>query len=219
MHTLNIDIAYDFICPWCWIGHRHLEQALHQAGIGAAQLHVRYLPFELNAAMPPEGLDRRAYRSAKFGSWERSLAMDANVAAAGRAVGLAFNYERVLRTPNTRLAHHLMQFAQLHAPMAAAPLYAAIFTAYFSEGEDIGALDILLALADRAGLPQHLVRGWLDRAVASGAPALDPALLGDIRSVPTLRIGDIEIIGAQPANVLLPALVAALEQASATELP
>ena len=40
--------------------------------------------------MPRGGLDRKAYRSAKFGSWEKSLALDSQVAHAGRDAGLRF---------------------------------------------------------------------------------------------------------------------------------
>jgi predicted DsbA family dithiol-disulfide isomerase len=49
--------------------------------------------------MPLEGMDRKAYRSAKFGSWERSQALDAQVASVGKANRIAFNYERVERPP------------------------------------------------------------------------------------------------------------------------
>jgi predicted DsbA family dithiol-disulfide isomerase len=45
--------------------------------------------------MPREGIDRRAYRTRKFGSWERSLELDARVAAAGRGEGLVFNFDRM----------------------------------------------------------------------------------------------------------------------------
>ena len=71
MQAIQIEINYDFICPWCWIGQRNLAAALAQAGTGAA-VSIRYVPFELNPLMPVEGMDRRAYRSQKFGSWARS---------------------------------------------------------------------------------------------------------------------------------------------------
>jgi predicted DsbA family dithiol-disulfide isomerase len=37
--------------------------------------NIIWRPFELNPDMPKAGLDRKAYRSAKFGSWERSQAL------------------------------------------------------------------------------------------------------------------------------------------------
>ena len=74
---VTIDIYSDVICPWCFVGKRRMEKGL--AGQAAA---VRWHPFELNPDMPREGVERRAYRVRKFGSWERSLELDAQV---GRA--------------------------------------------------------------------------------------------------------------------------------------
>ena len=28
MHSSKIQVTYDFICPWCWIGEENLERAL-----------------------------------------------------------------------------------------------------------------------------------------------------------------------------------------------
>jgi predicted DsbA family dithiol-disulfide isomerase len=75
MNALNIEIFSDLICPWCSIGKRRLEAALKI--LGANELpNIIWRPFELNPDIPKMGLNRKAYRSAKFGSWERSQAMD-----------------------------------------------------------------------------------------------------------------------------------------------
>ncbi|MGF6933423.1 hypothetical protein OKW41_002562 [Paraburkholderia sp. UCT70] len=70
MERAKITIAYDFICPWCWIGHRNLEAG--KALDDLPELDVRYLPFELNPEIPPQGMHGRAYRRLEFGSWTRS---------------------------------------------------------------------------------------------------------------------------------------------------
>ena len=72
---LRIEIASDVICPWCYIGKRRLEKAIALHG---DPVKVRWLPFQLNPAMPKEGIGRRAYRTQKFGSWERSQELDAH---------------------------------------------------------------------------------------------------------------------------------------------
>src|SRR3984957_20538265 len=79
----RLDIVSDTICPWCYVGERHLEAALPILAKEGLAFEIRWRPFLLNPDIPEEGVDRRAYRSAKFGSWERSLALDAQVAAAG----------------------------------------------------------------------------------------------------------------------------------------
>ncbi|MGU3346013.1 DsbA family protein [Pseudomonas monsensis] len=94
MHSSTIQVTYDFICPWCWIGEENLERALAATGFSTSH-SIRFLPYQLNPDMPVQGMDRKAYRSGKFGSWARSQALDAQVTHAGKAVGLEFDYERV----------------------------------------------------------------------------------------------------------------------------
>jgi hypothetical protein len=103
---IHIDVTSDFICPWCYIGEKRLTQAIASLPVGIdVQLH--WLPFELNPDMPTEGMDRRACRSRKFGSWERSQAMDAQTVLSGKGDGATFAYDAITRTPNTFLAHRV----------------------------------------------------------------------------------------------------------------
>src|SRR5471032_674067 len=87
--TLAIEVISHAICPWCWVAKRRLDRAI-AALAPDVTASVTWRPFELNPETPKAGLDRRAYRSAKFGSWQRSQALDAQVAAAGRLDGLVF---------------------------------------------------------------------------------------------------------------------------------
>ncbi|PZP30951.1 MAG: DsbA family oxidoreductase [Roseateles depolymerans] len=208
MQTPDIVITYDFICPWCWIGHAHLRQALAGSALPRTPT-VSYRPYELNPTMPRTGMNRREYRSAKFGSWAHSQALDADVTLAGRRLGLAFHYERVERTPNTRLAHQLMLHAQAQGDAArSAALCEAIFSAYFSQGRDIGEPAVLLSLAADAGLALPAVRELLGgrQGEQQVVDAEVQAQRDGVRSVPSLRIGAALISGAQPAPVLAEAL-------------
>jgi predicted DsbA family dithiol-disulfide isomerase len=208
MKSVDIQITYDFICPWCWIGHSHLKTALAQLPPDTP-VAIQYAPCELNPDMPEDGVDRKTYRSAKFGNWARSQAMDAEAALAGKRAGIDFRYDRVAITPNTRLAHRLMSFAagkgDAHKTDA---LFAAVFHAYFSEGRNIGNAEVLVALASQAGFDAQEVRDVMataagEREVAAGERQ---ARIDGIRSVPALRIGGSLISGAQPPAVFLQAL-------------
>ncbi|MXN30514.1 DsbA family oxidoreductase [Delftia sp. CH05] len=204
MNPVEIQVTYDFICPWCWIGHEHLKAALKEANLEVAPT-VKYLPYELNPAMPKDGQNRKAYRSAKFGSWVRSQAMDADVTLAGKRAGVEFNYDRVEVTPNTRLAHRLMFFAQGKGDVAkTAALFEAIFSAYFSEGQNIGTAEVLVKLAERAGFDADAVRSLLATNDGEREVVADElrAQVAGIRSVPTVRIDGVPVSGAQPASVL-----------------
>ncbi|MGF6773766.1 putative DsbA family dithiol-disulfide isomerase [Paraburkholderia sp. GAS199] len=217
MQDIQIEVNYDFICPWCWIGQRNLTAALQQTDAGTA-VSIRYVPFELNPAMPAEGMDRRVYRSQKFGSWARSQIMDAQVTAAGLAGGVHFHYDTVARTPNTRLAHRLMQFAQQrNDARATGSLYEALFAAYFAQGRDIGALDTLAAIAAEQGFDADDVRAYL--LSDSGEREVDAARarssqLG-VQAVPTILIDGTAISGAQPPVVFVNALRSAGQRKAA----
>jgi predicted DsbA family dithiol-disulfide isomerase len=90
-------------------------------------------------------VERASYRAAKFGSVERGAELDANVAHAGRAVGLEFRHDRMLRTPNTIAAHRLIRWA-------GEPIVEPLFQAYFQDGQDIGDHAVLAAIAASIGL-------------------------------------------------------------------
>jgi predicted DsbA family dithiol-disulfide isomerase len=207
INPIEIVVSSDFICPWCWVGHRRLIDGIRLASLKAVP-RVRYAPFEINPSMPPTGMSRREYRCTKFGSWARSQAMDAEVQVAGAPLGLQFNFARLDLTPNTRLAHRLVIFAQAqNDPARTDALFDAIFAAYFSEGRDIGSLEALLALAEAAGFDRAGARAFLtsaagDEEVAASAQAPGSA----IRSLPTVWIDGAQVSGAQPAEALADAL-------------
>src|SRR5947209_19014769 len=108
--VLHIDVVSDVICPWCYIGKRRLEKAV-AAIEGEYEVRVRWLPFQLNPTMAKDGISRRDYRTKKFGSWQRSLELDAKVVAVGKEEGIHFAFDRIERTPNTLNAHRLIWLA------------------------------------------------------------------------------------------------------------
>lgn len=148
--TPTIEVVSDVICPWCFIGKRRLEKALALLD-NPSDVQVVWRPFQLNPRMPPEGMERRAYRTAKFGSWERSLALDAQVAEAGRGEGIVFAFDRMQRTPNTLDAHRLLWLAgNLGVQGGVAE---SLFRGYFTTGADLNDRPTLIALAAEGGVP------------------------------------------------------------------
>jgi predicted DsbA family dithiol-disulfide isomerase len=214
---IEISVNYDFICPWCWIGYLSLASGIRAANL-PVPVSIQYVPFELNPTMPVNGMKRREYRTAKFGSWVRSQGMDAQVAATGRAAGVQFNYDKVSRTPNTRLAHQLMQYAlsigEAHKTEA---LYQSIFAAYFSAGRDIGLPGTLVDIAAVAGFDAAATEDYLTqgRGLPNVLEAQRLAQQQGIRSVPAVFIAGVAISGAQPPAVFASALQAALGRSAA----
>ena len=146
---LKIEIVSDVICPWCFIGKRRFEKALQllQPGI---ETEVHWRPFELNPDLPAGGMDRKLYRTRKFGSWERSQALDAQLAEAGAGEGIHFAFDRMERTPNTFDAHRVIWLADRQGVQDA--VVEALFRAYFLDARDIGDREVLAQVAGAAGL-------------------------------------------------------------------
>jgi len=147
---ISITVYSDVICPWCYVGKRRLEAALAEGGPSMiGHMSFSWRPFELNPDMPAGGMERRSYRAAKFGD-ARSAELDLKMAETGRELGIAFAFDRMQRTPNTRLAHRLIWEAGRQGCQDA--MVERLFHGYFEEGLDIGATDILRDLADKCGL-------------------------------------------------------------------
>jgi predicted DsbA family dithiol-disulfide isomerase len=178
------------------------------------QTRVVFLPYELNPGMPVEGVDRKAYRSAKFGSWARSQAMDAQVEQAGREAGLEFNYPLTKRTPNTLAAHRLVWMLQQEHDVAA--LVESIFHAYFSAGSDIGDVAVLTELAVAAGFDRAEVGSFLssDRGVDEVRALETRAIERGVNSVPSVRIGNDTVGGAQSVALFRATLEDALKSSA-----
>jgi len=148
---LAVDVIPDVICPWRDIGKRRLEKAI-AAFEGQHEVRVRWLPFQLNPQMPKVGVSRRECRTRKLGGWERSLQLDARVAAAGEAEGIHFAFNRIERTPNTLDAHRLIWPAEPEGVQEA--VVEALFRAYFTEGRDISDRQTFLDVVAEAGLDE-----------------------------------------------------------------
>jgi predicted DsbA family dithiol-disulfide isomerase len=205
-----IEVFSDVICPWCYIGKRRLEKALELLG-DRHDVQVLWRPFELNPGMPPEGIDRRAYRTTKFGSWERSLELEARVATVGSEVGIPFAFDRITRTPNTFDAHRLIGFARHQGRQEA--VVEALFQAYFIEGRDIGDRCVLAELAAGVGLDRAEVEGFLvsDRGVGEVRQEEERGRRLGIDGVPYFLINEkVALSGAQGPETILDALIQAM---------
>ncbi|MDH5725030.1 MAG: DsbA family oxidoreductase, partial [Nitrospira sp.] len=147
--SLQIEVYSDVVCPWCYVGKRRLERALHQIG-DAGRAHVVWRPFQLNPTMPTDGMDRTVYLETKFGSLDTYRDMEHRLVEAGGTERISFAFEKILRTPNTFLAHRLIWYAGSQGHQDA--IVELLFQGYFENGLDIGSVPVLVELADRAGV-------------------------------------------------------------------
>ncbi len=201
--NLSVDVISDVICPWCFIGKRRLEKAIAAYG---GPVRVRWHPFQLNPTMPKEGISRREYRIRKFGSWERSMELDANIVAVGKQEGIHFDFDRMERTPNTLDAHRLIWLADKEGVQDA--VVEALFRAYFTEGRDISNPQTLIDVVAEAGLDRKRAEATLnsDEVLDTIKEAGEQARRFRVDSVPFFVINnEITLGGAQPPDAFLEA--------------
>lgn len=203
----RIDIVSDAICPWCFIGKRQLEAALARLAEEGLRFSVHWNPFQLNPDMPKEGVERAAYRAAKFGSTQRAAELDARVTAAAHAVGLSFRLDLIKRTPNTLDAHRLVWYSGEAGVQDA--VVEAVFVAYFNQGRDIGSADILADCAESAGLDRSETLAFLQSGTAAAEmQAADRAAReAGVNGVPSFFLDGYNLFsGAVPAMQMAEAL-------------
>jgi predicted DsbA family dithiol-disulfide isomerase len=193
---MHIDIFSDPICPWCFIGKRRLQRAL--AARPTLRPTIRWRAFQLNPAMPADGMERQSYLAVKFGNAAEAQRLYATIGQVGAIEGIDFRFDRIGVTPNTVDAHRLVRYAQAFERDDA--ITEALFEAYFLHGRDIGNLAVLADLAKAAGLDRAAAAAFLvggDGTEAVRAEDMHARQLG-IEGVPCFIVdGRYAISGAQ----------------------
>lgn len=206
----SVIVISDVICPWCFIGKRRLEKAIAAHG---QPVEVSWHPFQLNPNMPKEGISRREYRIAKFGSWERSMELDANIVSVGKQEGIHFDFDRMERTPNTFDAHRLIWLSNKQGIQDA--VVEALFQAYFTQGRDISNRETLIDVVAEAGINRTQAEATLssDEGVDAFAEADEQILRHRVDSVPFFIVDSkVTLSGAQSPNVFAAAFIQAQTQ-------
>lgn len=210
---VTIDFVSDVVCPWCVIGLRSLETALARAA-DVVTAEIRFHPFELNPAMPPEGENIVEHIGRKYGATpEQSAGTRAMIRERAAEFGFTMAMTDDSRIYNTFDAHRLLHWAGIAGDQRALKL--ALFTAYFTEGRNPGDRAVLLAAAGRAGLDAGEAAHVLDTGLYAEEVRAEEALWQSrgINAVPAIVLdGRYLISGGQPPE----AFEQALRQIAAT---
>lgn len=150
---MNIEVWSDFMCPFCYIGKRRLEQALSKFP-HAGEVTVRFRSFELDPqAEADSGLTNAEMLASKYGvSVEQARAMNDNMLEKARSAGLEYHMDAMVPT-NSFDAHRLAQYA---ATLGKAEEFGErLFQAVFTESKHTGDRKVLADLAAEAGLDRE----------------------------------------------------------------
>ncbi len=211
---LNLHVGFDFICPWCLIGKRHLQDALAQLRAERPEVEVQlhWLGVQLLPTVPPQGWPFEAFYRQRLGGEAAMRQRQAMVQRAADAAGARIDYSAIGVMPNTADAHRLLAWAGLHAGAAQRDdLLERLLRAYFEEGDDIGNPVVLLAHGEAAGLARAAMQAELRGA---GTPYRSADVRAGMSGVPFFSInGRLTLTGAQPPAALLAAMRDALADA------
>jgi len=153
---IRIDFISDIVCPWCAIALGALEIAIQRLP-DDVKVDIHFKPFELNPGMPAVGQNAVEHIRQKYGSSAADIARSqVSIRSGGAQVGFVFDFEKRTHFYNTFDAHRLMFWAGLEGVQR--PLAHALFKAYFTQGQNISAHEILARIAGEVGLSEARAR-------------------------------------------------------------
>ncbi|WP_064093299.1 DsbA family oxidoreductase [Rossellomorea aquimaris] len=204
---MKIEVWSDYVCPFCFIGKRRLEEALNSFP-HKENVEVEYKSFELDPNAEVHSHSSIYERLAKkYGTTvEQAKGMTKNVADQAATVGLTFNFDTNVPT-NTFDAHRLTKYAKTVGKDA--ELTEKLLHAHFTDSKHIGDKNILLNIAESIGLNRQQAESVLKSNDFSEDVRLDEeeARQIGVQGVPFFVINrKYAISGAQPSEVFLNSL-------------
>jgi predicted DsbA family dithiol-disulfide isomerase len=201
---IKIDIVSDVNCPWCYVGEQRLKKAISKTN-DLYDFDISFKPFELNAAIAPEGVDREEYFIQNYGPQIVSQmgAMNKRLADAGQEEGIQFNFDKLTTVNNTFNGHRLIWLAGAYGVQE--KVAHALFYSYFTEGQNMNDLDLLTRIGIANGIPAGKLDGFFagEEGKEEVRALEDWAKAAGITGVPAFIINDQYLVsGAQPAETL-----------------
>ena len=204
---MKVEIWSDVVCPWCYIGKRRFETALEHVAArrDASAIEVVYRPYQLDpTARAGQSQPVVEAYAKKFGGVERAEEIINRVTSVAAADGIEFRMDRALRA-NTLLAHRLLWFAETTVgPTLQIALKQRLLEAYFTDGLDIGSIDVLADCASDVGIDRETALAFLAGEAGHGEvmEALATAAANGITAVPTFVFnGEWALPGAQDVEL------------------
>ena len=151
--ALHVEVIADLICPFCFLGKRRLDAAMH-AVQGPSE--VSWYPYQLNPDMPQQGMSFDEYLARRFGNPANIQPVLNTLVAEGKRENIEFRFDKLTHVPNTLPAHQLMHLAEVEGKDQST-LAEDLLAAFFTRGANIGDTDVLASVAGRHGLDADAV--------------------------------------------------------------
>jgi predicted DsbA family dithiol-disulfide isomerase len=208
MERVTIDLVSDIVCPWCYLGKARLELAIAEVQ-DEVGVDVNWRPYRLNPDHPPEGVDQKTHLERVLGGADAVKRGHEMLEGLGREVGVNFNFDAIKVGPNTLDAHRLLHWALIEGREIQDKVVTALFKANFEDGRNVGDHQVLLDIAEQAGLDRKVIESLLQSEADKDAvlSEIDSAQKMGVTGVPFFIIdGQYAVSGAQTPDVLADAL-------------
>lgn len=204
---MNVEIWSDVMCPFCYIGKRHFEQALNEFP-GKDSVTIVWKSFQLNPEMvtdPSKNINQflAEHKGISIGQAKQ---MNDRVTEMARNAGLTYDFDKAI-VANSFDAHRLSHFAKKYGKQDA--VEERLFKAYFTEGKNTADHKTLIQLAVESGLDAEETRTMLAGNEFADAVETDiyEAQQVGVRGVPFFVFDNkYAVSGAQPSQLFLQVL-------------
>lgn len=207
--VMNIDVYFDFICPWCLIGKRQLDTAIRMLKQSDPEVSVTiaWHGVQLLPQIPSEGVPFTEFYLQRLGGKTAVRLRQDHIHRAAKTVGVEINFSRIFRMPNTLKAHSFFKQAlKFGGKEQNDKLLEGLFSAYFQHSEDLNDLNVLKRIAEYSGFSYEMLEDILN---LTNSPFFSADTGG--KGVPYFVFDEgFAIAGAQPAQVLYQAMLEVL---------
>ena len=197
---LKVSVISDYICPFCFIGHRRLQH-LHDD----YQLKINWCFVEIHPETPREGQSVKLLNYSED-YWDTLMQNPKRVADEENIV-----LSELTMSANSRQALLLAEASKSLGADIFYPLHERLFEAYFVDGLNIGDEQVLRTIATECHIPDSLVeQAWSDPFCRGPADSVPGPLLPylqyagaiNARSVPTFVFGKEMLTGVVETEIL-----------------
>ena len=194
---MNVTVYYDYICPFCYLGTKRILALSNEFN-----LTMDWKGIEIHPEFPPQGKKRtRTLKSKSFIETIKEMAKEDNIEI--KLPGFVTNSRSILEA--SEYAKIKGRFLEFHI---------GAYEAYFLEGLNIGDIEVVLSIGEKAGLDKSELqeclskRTMFDKIEENKKEAEDRLILG----VPTFLFGDFPVHGNQSTQTMRHIIKRSLER-------
>ena len=137
---LEISIILDFVCPYCFVSEKILEEVLTKLKIEPT---FKFLPYELSPSPDPQtviGEEKLEYFKKNIEGWAKKE-------------NIKINFNSLSPRPRTSLAFEGLYLAEKYGK--GIQYIRAILDAYWLNNKDIGSIETLVEISEKINIPKE----------------------------------------------------------------